>query len=238
MSAFPAWGGTVIGGSLREILPVAGGLATLLACGPPEEAQQAADAAGGLPPAAAVHEPFVEAGACAGCHPQQAERWAGSHHDLAMQPATQETVLGDFDDASFAHFPVMTRFFRRDGRFFVNTEGPDGQNEDFEVLYTFGVEPLQQYLVELPGGRLQALPIAWDTERGRWFHLTPDERAEPGDPFHWTGRYQRWNAMCAECHSTGLAKGYDVESDTYRTTWAGIDVGCQACHGPGASHVA
>jgi predicted CXXCH cytochrome family protein len=210
----------------------------LLACGSPDETPERADSAGSAAPAAALHEPFAEAGSCAGCHPQQAEHWAGSHHDLAMQPATQETVLGDFDDASFAQFPVMTRFFRRDGRFFVNTQGPDGENADFEVLYTFGVEPLQQYLVELPGGRLQAFPIAWDTERGRWFDVNPEERAEPGDPFHWTGRYQSWNAMCAECHSTGLAKGYDVESDTYQTTWAGIDVGCQACHGPGAEHVA
>jgi predicted CXXCH cytochrome family protein len=154
-----------------------------------------------------------------------------------MQVASDETVLGDFEDARFAHFPVVTRFFRKDEEFYVNTEGPDGRTADFRVPYVFGVEPLQQILVELPGGRLQALGIAWDTQRGQWFDLYPDERFEPGDPLHWTGRLQRWNTMCAECHSTQLRRGYDVEGGVYQTSWAEIDVGCQACHGPGEAHV-
>ena len=181
---------------------------------------------------------FVGSAACGECHADAWREWSGSHHDRAMQPATEETVLGDFDDASFPNFPVVTRFFERDARFFVHTEGPDGAMGDFEVRYTFGVDPLQQYLIELPGGRLQSLTLAWDTQRKRWFDLYPGERFAPGDPLHWTGRYQRWNAMCAECHSTDLRKGYDVATDTYRTRWAEIDVGCEACHGPGSAHSA
>ena len=180
---------------------------------------------------------YVDDATCADCHAPEHAAWSGSHHDLAMQEATAETVLGDFDDATFTHFGVTSRFFMRDGRFLVNTEGPDGRLADFELAYTFGVEPLQQYLAPFPGGRLQSLTIAWDTERGAWIHLYPDEPIPPGDPLHWTGRYQRWNVMCAECHSTHLRPNYDVDSDTYRTTWAAIDIGCQACHGPGASHV-
>ncbi|MFQ5415442.1 MAG: tetratricopeptide repeat protein [Myxococcota bacterium] len=175
--------------------------------------------------------------ACGACHAEPLLRWQGSHHDRAMQAASEATVLGDFDEARFGSFPVMTRFFRRDGGFFVNTEGPDGEYADFEVKYTFGVEPLQQYLVELPGGRLQSLTVAWDRERGRWFDLYPGERISPDDPFHWTGRYQRWNGMCASCHSTGLEKGYDPATDSYDTRWQEIDVGCEACHGPGSRHV-
>ena len=180
---------------------------------------------------------YVDDATCADCHAPEHAAWSGSHHDLAMQEATVETVLGDFDDATFTHFGVTSRFFMRDGRFLVNTEGPDGRLADFELAYTFGVEPLQQYLAPFPGGRLQSLTIAWDTERGAWIHLYPDEPIPPGDPLHWTGRYQRWNVMCAECHSTHLRPNYDVDSDTYRTTWAAMDIGCQACHGPGALHV-
>ena len=180
---------------------------------------------------------YVDEVSCAGCHAREHEAWSGSHHDLAMQEAVPGTVLGDFDGATFIHFGVTSRFFTRDGRFFVNTEGPDGRLADFELAYTFGVEPLQQYLAPFPGGYLQSLPIAWATERGEWIHLYPDEPIPPGDPLHWTGRYQRWNVMCAECHSTHLRPNHDLESDTYRTTWAAIDVGCQACHGPGAAHV-
>jgi predicted CXXCH cytochrome family protein len=186
----------------------------------------------------AVVPAYVKSAACAECHPTQHQQWAGSHHDQAMQPATAETVRGSFNDVRVSHRGVISRFFKRDGRFFVNTEGPDGKTADFEVRYTFGVAPLQQYLVEFPGGRLQGLTIAWDTGKKRWFPLYPTERFAPDDPLHWTGRYQNWNAMCADCHSTDLKKNYDLAGDTYRTAWSEINVGCEACHGPGEAHVA
>jgi predicted CXXCH cytochrome family protein len=209
-------------GGLRSMLRAAAA-AALMACGAGDD------------PAEPV---FVGSAACGECHADALRAWTGSQHDRAMQRATPETVLGDFDDARFASFPVVTRFFTRNGRFFVHTEGPDGALGDFEVQYTFGVKPLQQYLIALPGGRLQCLTVAWDTERERWFDLYPGERIAPPDPLHWTGRYQRWNAMCADCHSTGLRRGYAVETDSYRTTWEAIDVACEACHGPGSAHAA
>ena len=181
--------------------------------------------------------PFVDNRVCQPCHAQAFEDWRGSHHDQAMQAATEATVLGDFRNAQFTHQGRTSRFFTREGKFFVHTEGPDGQMADFEVQYTFGVDPLQQYLIPLPGGRLQSLSIAWDVHKQRWFHLYPDEHIKPGDPLHWTGLYQTWNSMCAECHSTDLNKQYDPQSQTYQTTWSEVNVSCQACHGPGGRHV-
>ncbi len=183
------------------------------------------------------HAGFVSNEACVGCHPAQASLWKGSHHDLAMQVASEETVRGDFNQATLTHFGVTTRFHRRGGRFLVNTQGPDGEMADYEIKYTFGVEPLQQYLIEFPEGRLQSLTIAWDTQNQRWFHLYPDEKIEAGDPLHWTGRYQNWNLMCAECHTTDYQKGYDLETDSYQSSWTELNVSCQACHGPGEEHV-
>ena len=87
---------------------------------------------------------------------------------------------------------------------------------DFEIRYTFGIDPLQQYLIELPGGRLQPLTIAWDTNRKRWFHLYPHEKAPPGDVMHWTGHYQTGNTMCIECHTTGYEKRYDAQGRPLR----------------------
>ena len=126
--------------------------------------------------------------------------------------------------------------------FFVHTDGADGKLADFEIRYTFGVTPLQQYLIAFPDGRMQALGIAWDSrpkEKGgqRWFHLYPDQTPKSGDPLHWTGLDQTWNFQCAECHSTELRKNYDAAQNTYATTWAEINVACEACHGPGAQHV-
>ena len=174
---------------------------------------------------------------CAACHASQAKAWAGSHHDLAMQTATPETVLGDFNDVIFEDSGLSTRFFKKGDQFLVETEGPDGASAEFQVAYTFGVEPLQQYLIKFPGGRLQALTVAWDSDEGRWYDLYPDQRLAPDDPLHWTGRLQTWNTMCAECHSTALVKGYDPSTDTFNTTWEALDVGCQACHGAGADHI-
>ncbi|MFO1128651.1 MAG: cytochrome c3 family protein [Rhodospirillales bacterium] len=185
---------------------------------------------------------FVGSTACAGCHEAETKAWHGSYHDLAMAEATEASVLGDFNNATFTHAGITSRFFRRDGKFFVNTEGADGKLADFEIRYTFGVTPLQQYLIAFPDGRMQALGLAWDSrpkEKGgqRWFHLYPDPTPKPGDPLHWTGIDQTWNFQCSECHSTELRKNYDAASNTYATTWAEIHVGCEACHGPGAAHV-
>ena len=160
-----------------------------------------------------------------------------------MAHATTETVLADFNDTTFDYYGTTSRFFTKDGKFFVETDGPDGKLETFEVKYTFGLDPLQQYLIEFPDGRVQALTIAWDSrpkaEGGqRWFHLYPNEKIGHDDPLHWTKLNQNWNFMCAECHSTGVAKNYDPETKRYHTTWKEITVGCEACHGEGSAHVA
>lgn len=191
----------------------------------------------------AFAQQYIGAKACAECHPVQSAAWRGSDHELSMQAADAKSVLGDFAGARFAYAGVMSTFFKRDGRFFARTDGPDGKLGVFEIKYTFGVRPLQQYLIEMPGGRLQSLGIAWDTRptsRGgqRWFHLYPDRKLKAGDPLHWTGVEQTWNFQCAECHSTNLRKGFDAMRGTYDTKWSELNVACEACHGPGARHVA
>ena len=181
---------------------------------------------------------FVGREVCRPCHEAAFTSWQGSDHDLAMDMATAETVRGDFDNVVFTSKGVTSSFFMRDGKFFVNTEGPDGELADFEITHTFGHEPLQQYLVPFPGGRLQCLSIAWDADLEEWFDLNPDTVIPPDDWLHWTRAAQTWNGMCAECHSTNLLKNFDASSNTYNTTWSEIDVSCEACHGPGSEHVA
>lgn len=186
---------------------------------------------------------FVGSTACADCHKTEHELWLGSDHDLAMQEATAQSVLGNFNDEEFSNHGLTSRFFRRADEFWVETDNASGNIEAFRIRYTFGVDPLQQYLIELPGGRLQALSIAWDSrlqEAGgqRWFHLYPDGPIRHDDPLHWTGPEQNWNYMCAECHSTNLQKNYSADDHTYATSWSEIDVACESCHGPGSAHIA
>ena len=185
---------------------------------------------------------FVGSERCADCHRAEHQLWQNSHHDLAMQEPAADTVLGDFDGATFPRRGVTTTFSRDGDDFIVHTAGENGTLHDFPVRYVFGVEPLQQYLLPLSRGRLQAFDIAWDTrpaENGgqRWFHLNPEEVTDHSDPLHWTGPYMNWNTRCAECHSTNLDKRYDAGSRSFDTRFSEVDVGCEACHGPGARHL-
>lgn len=224
--------------------------------------------------AAASPPTFVGSAVCASCHRAEADLWRGSHHDLAMQYATPASVLGDFGGVSYEGGGAVWTLVHRDGAFFAREEGPESagqapedpgealvgpRNEpvDHRVAYTFGVFPLQHYLVEFPGGRYQVLPIAWDSRPAadggqRWFDVRAGEvgadRPEDGadgdaDPSasgraqHWTGPDLTWNSMCAECHSTGLTKNYSSVANRFSTEWAELDVACEGCHGPGSEHV-
>jgi predicted CXXCH cytochrome family protein len=180
---------------------------------------------------------FVGSTQCRDCHNPEYDRWEGSHHDLAMDVANENTVLGDFDNTEFTVYGVTSRFYKKDEKYFVYTNGPGGEMGEFEITHTFGWFPLQQYLVPFPGGRLQTLPIAWDSRDNRWFRVPPERPVAPDDWLYWTNAAQNWNGMCAQCHSTNLEKNYDVENDSYSTTWSDIDVGCEACHGPGSRHL-
>jgi tetratricopeptide (TPR) repeat protein len=193
------------------------------------------------PPAVAAVR-FVGSEACAVCHSTIYAAWKNSHHAHAMQEATAKTVLGNFADQTFRYAGVESTFFQRNDKYFVRTDGPDGKRSDFELSYTFGIAPLQQYLIALSRGRYQALSIAWDSRPSkhggqRWFHLYPRDKVDHRDELHWTQRMQNWNFMCADCHSTEVKKNYEETSDTYRTTWKEISVGCEACHGPGSNHL-
>ncbi len=192
---------------------------------------------------------FVGRSSCIACHQDQAESFQDSHHDLAMDVASEQTVLADFNDASIEHDGMTSRMFRDGDKFMVNTDGPDGEMHDFEVKYVFGVDPLQQYMVEFDRtpdmksgeiARLQVLRISWDVHGKNWFYLRPPDVADklqPDDPLHWTGMAQRWQTMCADCHSTNLKTNFNVASNRYHTTFSEIDVSCEACHGPGSLHV-
>jgi len=189
-----------------------------------------------------VDAKFMGSADCATCHERENSLWRGSRHQLAMQAATDSTVLGNFKNATFNNDGIISTFFRRNSKFMVRTDGPDGAIHDYEIKDTFGISPLQQYLIAMPDGRLQALGIAWDSrprERGgqHWFFLYPGQKISPPNPLHWTSIDQTWNYMCADCHSTNLRKNYDLRTRSYATTYAEIDVACEACHGPGSNHV-
>lgn len=190
-----------------------------------------------IDPQISIHNGFVDEKRCASCHASQAAAFAKSNHAKAMAVADDSTVRANFDGARYEHDGVLTTFFKRGGRYFVRTEGPDGKQAEFQVKYTFAYEPLQQYLVDIGGGRLQALDIAWDTNKREWFWLGVGKPAKPGTTYHWTGPFYRWNRTCIDCHSTDPQANFQPETGEYKSTYVATSIGCQSCHGSGAKHV-
>jgi tetratricopeptide (TPR) repeat protein len=185
---------------------------------------------------------YVGDKACSACHSKEVKEWTGSHHDMAMKKPTDKTVVGNFDNATFELHGVKSSFYKRDGKFYMRTDGEDNQLHEYEVAYTFGIFPLQQYLLKFPDGKYQIPDIAWDArkkEEGgqRWYHIHKDEVIKAGDVLHWTGPNLNWNYMCADCHSTNLKKNYDEKTRSYHTTFDSINVSCEACHGPASKHI-
>lgn len=186
---------------------------------------------------AAAPAGWVDEASCQGCHATQYGAWLKSHHRLAMQPASELTALGDFDQAVLRSDRDTSEFLRRDGGLWIRAAGADGQVAEFPVAYTFGVEPLQQYLLAMPDGRLQAHAAAWDVEAGRWYHLYDGEGVDHRHPLHWSGPQQNADFMCIECHATGFQRGYDPDTGRFASHWQAPGVGCQSCHGPAAEHL-
>lgn len=180
---------------------------------------------------------LVDEQLCQGCHQVQFQDWQDSHHQLAMLSPGDATVRGDFNNASLRTDTEITHFFRQNDEFWVRTPDATGTTKEYRVAYTFGWEPLQQYLLEGEGGRLQALGAAWDTEQNQWFHLYDGQGVDAQHPLHWHQPAQNANTQCIECHTSGFQLGYDAMNDRFDTRWHNLGVGCQSCHGPASEHL-
>ncbi len=180
---------------------------------------------------------YVGSQKCKECHPDQFKDWEGSHHDKSMQKASRKSILAPFKGEIYNSQGVTSTFFQKDGKFYANTEGRDGQNHDFEIIYTFGVTPLQQYIVLFPDGHYQCLRTAYDTVKEKWYDLYPDFKVVHSEWLHWSRGGLNWNTMCSDCHSTNVKKNYKEKDHSYQTNYAIINVSCEACHGPGKKHV-
>ncbi|WP_404812594.1 multiheme c-type cytochrome [Capnocytophaga canimorsus] len=183
------------------------------------------------------HSEPISPETCRDCHQKEYTDWQSSHHFKAMEIATQETVLGDFNNTTYTADGVTSHFYKKGDKFYITTTGSDGKPHDFEVRYTFGFYPLQQYLVAFEGGRLQVTRQSWDSRKQRWFHQYEKQHIPHDDWLHWTGNAQNWNLMCASCHSTHLKKNYNPTDDTYQTTYTHLTVSCESCHGNTQKHL-
>ncbi|MCL4410454.1 multiheme c-type cytochrome [Aliidiomarina haloalkalitolerans] len=195
-----------------------------------------------VPTAPSTHQSvalqWVDETTCQQCHLDQVKEWQGSHHQLAMLQPDTTSVRGPFNGTQFQTVDESFLFFNEAGRYFVETQKRSGTKMVYPVAYTFGWEPLQQYLIETEPGRLQALSVAWDTEREQWFHLYEGAQVDATHPLHWQQRSQNANTQCIECHTSGYSMTYSPKEHRMESQWQSLGVGCQACHGQASHHLA
>lgn len=184
---------------------------------------------------------FVGNQTCVACHSKQFKDWEHSHHAKAMMEVNDANVLGDFNNAQLVREGLTHKMFKKNDAFYVITDGPDGNMQEFQVKYTFGYHPIQQYLVEFDKGRLQVLSLTWDVVKKEWYYMSDEIYKNLSvtheNWLHWTNQAYNWNSMCAECHTTNLKKNYDPTTDFYKTTWTQLSVNCESCHGPAEYHL-
>lgn len=186
------------------------------------------------------HEAYAEyAGSpsCRECHEEAFAAWEKSNHGLAERPLNPELDQPAFDPSrTFRHGTQTTSVRFRDGQYEVEAVGLSGRPEVFRVERVIGNDPLRQFLVPFPGGRLQTLEASYDPHRNEWFNVYGEEDRQPGEWGHWTGRGMNWNNMCAGCHNVRVRKNYDAATDSYHTAMVEHGVGCESCHGPLKRH--
>lgn len=183
---------------------------------------------------------YANENTCISCHKNEVLEWQQSDHFHAMETATLKTVLGNFDNQTLDYQSQQARFYTKEKKLIISMPDLEGKLTNYPVLYTFGYQPLQQYMFDMGQGKIQLFPFAWDSrakEQGgqRWFVLHPDQKAY--DLFHWSQMGQNWNHMCADCHSTDFKKQFNLETQSFSSTFSEINVSCKACHGESEQHI-
>ncbi len=180
---------------------------------------------------------------CRQCHESFYELWAPSHHGLAMQPYTPE-----FARAYLATMNAPVRIGAHEyvacvgpNEGWVLEHGPQGEKK-YRIVHVMGSKNVYYFLTQMERGRLQTLPVGYDVRAKEWFDTAASgvrhfPRAAADAPLHWTDPMYTFNTSCHGCHVSQLSTNYDLQTDTYRTTWAEPGINCESCHGPAQEHV-
>src|SRR5262245_9862082 len=176
---------------------------------------------------------YVGSGACAKCHGGQHRQWTQSLHSRMIQKADPSSVLGDFThDNTLAHGDTRFSMTVVNGVYRIREVGATGTKSDFKIDYTLGSKRTQHYLATLPDGRIRVVFPTWDVSKKQWFHSS--EIIPTGH--HAEVSIQIWNQHCYNCHVSQERQGFDLSTNTYRTTFTETGINCEMCHGPGSLH--
>ncbi len=152
-----------------------------------------------------------------------------------LQPQKDDVVIGK---QSF-----RAEIGNKQGWVRERTADKDGSSKEvrYPIVHVMGGKNAYYFLTQMAKGRLQVLPVAYDVKKKTWYDTAasgvrhfPDRHDEA---LPWTDRLFTFNTTCFDCHVSQLATNYDLETDTYRTTWREAGISCESCHGPGGEHI-
>lgn len=185
---------------------------------------------------------FAGSVSCRECHEKFYQLWSTSRHGLAMQPYTAEFAKTNLTHQSEAvkigRFSYRADIAGETG--LVREDGPEGQKE-YKIAHALGGKNVYYFLTPFPGGRLQTLPLAYDVNRKEWFDTAASgvrhfPGGQTGQPVDWKDSAYTFNTSCRGCHVSQLTSSYELNTNTYQTTWAEAGINCETCHGPSAEH--
>jgi hypothetical protein len=192
---------------------------------------------------------YVGSRRCKDCHWREHDTWKHTLHSKFMQPSGEFTVLGDFEinnkiivkvsdqSPEIAGKEITTTMFKKEGKYYINTIGPDWEFHNYQVAYVIGINKRQNYLTVFPNGAIHVLPVEWDVEQTKWTKNYGLDNYFPGNGNYWSDNGRIWQFKCGGCHSTGMKINYDKATHSFNTTFASLGIGCESCHGPGSSHI-
>lgn len=177
---------------------------------------------------------YTQSATCNRCHPEHYKSWHKTYHRTMTQTATSEAIVGNFDNATYTYEGIVSRFRRVGEEFYIDTLGSSGRMESFKIVRTVGSRRIQQYITKI-GDKHMRLPLAWNIEEKRWFHLNGGFLDPDGTEFN--RHLSLWDANCIFCHNVKAAPGYDWQKQTFNSSVSEQGIACEACHGPGKEHI-
>ena len=176
---------------------------------------------------------------CRECHENFYRLWEPSHHGKAMQSYSEEFAARQLSPHS-APISILGREYQAQvgpGQGWVVETGADGTQIHL-IKEVLGGKNVYYFLTAQAKGRLQTLPLAYDVHQKKWFDTAKSGlRHAGGSQVSWRDPGYTFNTSCHSCHVSQVRLNYDLEQDTYETTWREPGINCETCHGPGDEHI-
>ncbi len=177
---------------------------------------------------------YVGPEACAKCHQDEAKTQHATAMGRALEPVATSEILRGNPDLTFRSGPY-TYTIKRSGEQSIYTVTDGKQTVSAPILYAFGQGKAGQTYLFQRNGTFQESRVSFYKKIKGLDWTIGYERVAPPTLEEAVGRTVSTDEArsCFGCHTTGGVSGNQLRLDRMMP-----GVSCEACHGPGAEHVA